>query len=53
MSTDNKSPIKGTPEVPKKSIHPEIKKEAPELSEEELKKVAGGNLGAPIFKKKP
>jgi len=29
------------------------KKEAPQLSDEELKKVAGGNLGAPIYKKKP
>jgi len=29
------------------------KKKAAELSEEELKKVVGGNLGAPIFKKQP
>jgi len=28
-------------------------KKSPELSEEELKKVVGGTLGAPIFRKKP
>lgn len=27
--------------------------ENPELSQEELKKIVGGKLGAPIFKKKP
>ena len=33
--------------------HVSDKKKAPELSGDELKKVVGGNLGAPIFKKKP
>lgn len=27
--------------------------ENPELSPEELKKIVGGKLGAPVFKKKP
>jgi hypothetical protein len=29
------------------------KKKAPELSPDDLKKVVGGNLGAPIYRKKP
>jgi bacteriocin-like protein len=29
------------------------KKEATELSDDELNKVVGGTIGAPIFKKKP
>ena len=53
MSTDHKPPLKSTIHDPKKPASPEIKKDAAPLSEAELKKVAGGNLGAPIFKKQP
>ncbi len=48
MNKDHKTPDKNKIEHQVKD-----KKETAELSDEELKKVAGGNLGAPIFKKKP
>lgn len=56
MSTHNTINDKDKHGPSKDKMSDEMKKAAqenPELSPEELKKVVGGKLGAPIFKKKP
>lgn len=57
MSSNNTTHDKGKSDEPMKDKkvgdQPHDSKKAPELSPDELKKVVGGNLGAPIYKKKP
>ncbi|MBF0324534.1 hypothetical protein [Magnetospirillum moscoviense] len=52
MSTNQTSNDKNKPDPMKDKKADEIKKPH-ELTPEELKKVSGGKLGAPIYKKKP
>lgn len=53
MSSNNTIDNKGKIDEPMKDKKAGDPKKTPELSPEELKKVVGGNLGAPIYKKKP
>jgi hypothetical protein len=53
MSSNNTIHDKGKTDEPMKDKKSADAKKTPELSAEELKKVVGGNLGAPIYKKKP
>jgi len=53
MSSSNTIHDKGKPDNSMKDKKIEDPKKPSELTAEELKKVAGGKLGAPIYKKKP